>query len=82
MSLKVQLKEEIAMCLRIVAENPNIRIAIMAVKISSKALLALGSGHGKSPCFSQVTFLQLVSPDYSVSNLLCVDGTENMECAL
>jgi hypothetical protein len=30
--------------------------------------------HGKSPCFSQVDFLQVVSPDYPLLNLPYLDG--------
>jgi hypothetical protein len=69
------------MCLRTVAENPEFRTAVMAAKTCSKALLALSVGHGKSPCFSQVTFLQLVGPDYPLSILPYIDGAETLECA-
>ena len=55
--------------------------ALMAVKTRSKAISALCSRHGKSPCFSEVAFLQLVGPDYPLSVLPCADGAENMECA-
>jgi hypothetical protein len=58
---------------------PN--VALMAVKTCSKAILLLMVRHGKSPCFSQVTFLQLVGPDYPLSILPCVDGQEFLECA-
>lgn len=70
------------MCFRMAPENVKFRIAVMAVKTFSKALLAILAWHGKSPCFSQVTFLQLVSPDYPLLILPCVDGAENMECAI
>jgi hypothetical protein len=53
---------------------------LMAVKTCSKDLLAHSQRHGKSPCFSGVSFLQLVSPDYPLLVLPCVDGAENMEC--
>jgi hypothetical protein len=53
----------------------------MSVKTCSKSLLAFMVLHGKSPCFSQVTFLQLVGPDYPLSILPCVDGQEFLECA-
>ena len=53
----------------------------MSVKTCSKAILALSSGHGKSPCFSQVTFLKLVGPDYPLLILPCVDVGEFLECA-
>jgi hypothetical protein len=56
--------------------------ALMAVKRCSKAFLALCLGHGKSPYFSQVTFLQLLGPDYPLLILPCVDGQETLECAL
>ena len=56
-------------------------IALMAVETCSKAILALCLRHGKSPCFSEVTFLQLVSPDYPLLLLPSVDGAKNMECA-
>jgi hypothetical protein len=82
MSLKVLLTEEIAMCLRMTPRKPKLRISVMAVKTCSKAFLAHCSGHGKSPCFSQVIFLQLVGPDYPLLILHSVDGAKNMECAL
>jgi hypothetical protein len=81
MFLKVQLREEIAMCLRMVAEDPQLRVAVMAVKTRSKALLGLYLGHGKSPCFSQAAFLQLVGPDYPLLILPGVDGQKTLECA-
>jgi len=55
---------------------------ILAVKTCSKAILAVCRGHGKSPCFLQVNFLRLVSPDYQVSISPCFDGTKTLECAL
>jgi hypothetical protein len=70
------------MCLRIVQESFKLRTAIMAVKTCSKAISALCGRHGKSPCFSQVTFLKLVGPDYPVLILSYVNGQETMECAL
>jgi hypothetical protein len=57
------------------------RTALMAAKTCSKAILAHSLGHGKSPCFSEVTFLWLFGPDYSLLILPYVDGAENMECA-
>jgi hypothetical protein len=60
----------------------SIKVALMAVKTCSKALLALSQKHGKSPCFLQVTFLQLVSPDYQLLVLLFADGQEFLECAI
>ena len=53
----------------------------MSVKSCSKALLRSMRRHGKSPCFSQVTFLQLVGPDYPLLILPYVDGAKNLECA-
>lgn len=56
-------------------------IALIAVKSCSKALLAHGNRHGKSPCFLQVAFLRLVGPDYPLLILPYVDGQEFLECA-
>ena len=81
MSLKVQLTEEIAMSRRLVAANPKQISVIMAVETCSKAILALCRRRGKSPCFSQVTFLQLFGPDYPLSILPCVNGQEFLERA-
>jgi hypothetical protein len=53
----------------------------LAVKTCSKALSALCLGHGKSPCFLGVDFLWLLSPDYLLLVLPCVDVEENLECA-
>jgi hypothetical protein len=53
----------------------------MSVKRRSKAILANTIRHGKSPCFLQVAFLQLVGPDYLLSILQYVDGQEVVECA-
>jgi|WetSurMetagenome_2_1015567.scaffolds.fasta_scaffold56825_3 hypothetical protein len=61
--------------------NTKLFSALLAVKTCSKALLTTCQGHGKSPCFLEVTFLQLVSPDYPMSFLPCVDGAESVECA-
>jgi hypothetical protein len=71
-SLKVPLMEEIPMSLRL----------IMAVETCSKAISAHSPGHGKSPCFLEVTILQLVDPDYPLLISPYVDGAKNMECAL
>jgi hypothetical protein len=54
----------------------------MSVKWCSKAIFAHSVRHGKSPCFSEVTFLSLVGPDYPLSILPYVDGEEFSECAL
>jgi len=56
-------------------------IVLMAVESCSKAILAQCLGHGKSPCFSEVTFLSLLGPDYPVLVLPCVDGQDFLECA-
>jgi hypothetical protein len=53
----------------------------LAVKTCSKAISALCSGHGKSPYFLEVDFLRLLSPDYRLLVLPCVDGAEFLECA-
>ena len=72
---------EIAMCVRMVPENPKLRIALMAVKNCSKAISAIVVRHGKSPCFLQVSFLSVVGPDYPLLILPYSDGAENLECA-
>lgn len=51
------------MCLRMVPKNPELKIAIKAVKTCSKAISAYRLRHSKSPCFSQATFLLLVGPE-------------------
>jgi hypothetical protein len=73
--------EEIAMFLSLLTQSARCIIALMAVETCSKALSVHGIGHGKSPCFSEVAFLQLVGPDYPLLISLYVDGAENMECA-
>jgi hypothetical protein len=60
----------------------RLNVAFLAVETCSKAILALCRGHGKSPCFLEVAFLELFGPDYRVTILPCIDGAENMECAL
>jgi hypothetical protein len=61
----------------------NIRsIALMSAKRCSKAILAPFTGHGKSPCFSEVTFLTVVDPDCPLSILSHIDGADFLECAL
>gem|GEM_PF-2910478 len=65
--------------------NAIFKIAVQrdlrVVKTCSKAISALCGRHGKSPCISQVAFLQLVGPDYPPLISPYVDGAENMECA-
>ena len=53
----------------------------MGVEACSKAILALYLRHGKSPCFSEVTFLCVVGPDYPSSVLPLVYGADFLECA-
>jgi hypothetical protein len=83
--LKFLQKEEEVMSLSFYYEDSEAcdarSILKMEVETCSKAILALCLRHGKSPCFSGVTFLQLFSPDYPVLVLPCVDGAKNMECA-
>jgi hypothetical protein len=69
------------MCLRLSPENPKFEIAEMAEKTCSNTISSHCSRHGKSPCFSQVVFLWLVSPDYPLLFLPCGDGQETLECA-
>ncbi len=56
-------------------------IVEMEVEACSKAISALCPRHGKSPCFSEVAFLQLVGPDYPLLVLPSVDGANFLECA-
>lgn len=57
------------------------KVALTAVKTCSKALLPHSRKHGKSPCFSEGSFLWLFGPDYRLLILPFVDGAKNMECA-
>jgi hypothetical protein len=59
------------MCLRLFLE----------VKSCSKELLAPIARYGKSPCFSSMGFLLVVSPDRRHYNLGNVDGVDFLECA-
>ena len=59
----------------------SLHTALMAVKTCSKAILPYCLRHGKSPCFSELTNLSLVGPDYQLLILPCAHGAENMECA-
>jgi hypothetical protein len=63
------------------SSNSGYSITLMAAETCSNAILSLSGGHGKSPCFLQVAFLQLVGPDYPLLNLPWVDGAETLECA-
>ena len=56
-------------------------IALMAVKSRSKGISVPIARHGKSPCFSEVSFLSLLGPDYRLLILPCIDGQEFLECA-
>ncbi len=66
-------------------EHPKLHNAygkvLMAVKKCSKAVFGIRLRHGKSPCFSEVSFLQLVSPDYPLSILSSVNGLKFLKCA-
>ena len=53
----------------------------LEVKSCSKAILALGSGHGKSPCFSRCSVLAVVGVDYPLLVLASVNVEENVEWA-
>ena len=56
-------------------------IALMAVKICSKAILALNLRHGKSPCFLRDDFLKVVGVDGTVLVFASVNGVNLLECA-
>jgi hypothetical protein len=53
----------------------------LEVKSCSKALLARCLGHGKSPYFSAIGFLLVLSPDYGHYNLANVYEPKFLECA-
>ena len=63
------------------SSNSGYSITLMAAETCSNAIFPLSGGHGKSPCFSEVTFLSLVGPDYPLLILPCVDGREFLSCA-
>jgi hypothetical protein len=50
------------------SSNSGYSITLMAVETCSNAILAHSGGHGKSPCFSEVTFLSLFGSDYPTAN--------------
>jgi hypothetical protein len=54
---------------------------ILDVKTCSKHILIGSEGHGKSPCFSQVTFQSVVGPDYPSLVSPYVYGANFVECA-
>ncbi len=56
-------------------------IVEMEVEACSKAILALCHWHGKSPCFSEVAFLQLLGVDVRVSEVASLYGANFLECA-
>ncbi len=56
-------------------------IVEMEVEACSKAILALCPRHGKSPCFSEVTFLRLLGVDVRVSEVASLYGANFLECA-
>lgn len=56
-------------------------MSLMAAKTCSKAISEQCLGHGKSPCFSDVAFVRVVSPDYPLLVLHCVNGANFLECA-
>jgi hypothetical protein len=56
-------------------------IAFLAVKSCSKAFFAPSAGHRKSPCFSRICFLKVVSVDNAVLVFDDADGTNLLECA-
>jgi len=58
----------------------SLRVFLEA-KSCSKAILALGSEHGKSPCFSRCGVLAVVGVDYLLLVLASVNVEENVEWA-
>jgi hypothetical protein len=84
-NLRVQLREEKIMSAKVSSRQPKVRFAnsfsLMSAETCSKSILTLCSGHGKSPCFSDVTFLTVVDPDYPLSILSHIDGEDFLECA-
>ena len=56
-------------------------IALMAAETCSKAILAQCLGHGKSPCFSRLSLLQLFGVDAAVSVFASVNVEDFLECA-
>jgi hypothetical protein len=56
-------------------------IALMAVETCSKAVLALFSGHGKSPCFLRCSFLKLFGVDGAVLVFASKNVGKFLECA-
>ncbi len=53
--------------------------AFLDVEGCLKHVFALCQGYGKSPCFSGLGFLWLVSPDYRLLKAVCVDGVKSLE---
>jgi hypothetical protein len=56
-------------------------IALMAVETCSKAILTVGVGHGKSPCFLRCSFLAVVGVDYALLVLAFVNVEDFLDCA-
>ncbi len=56
-------------------------IVLIAVKTCSKAILALSSGHGESPCFLRCAVLKLFGADGTVLVFASVDVEGFLECA-
>jgi hypothetical protein len=54
--------------------NSGYIITLMAAETCSNAILALCGKYGKSPCFSEASFLSMVGPDYPLLILPCVNG--------
>jgi hypothetical protein len=57
-------------------------LSILDVKPCSKPILAPIGGHGKSPCFLEVTFLSVFGPDYPLLVSVCFDVGNFLECVL
>jgi hypothetical protein len=56
-----------------------LKVAVLDVTACLKHVFGWVLGHGKSPCFSGWGFVRLLSPDWLVLKLLCVDGVEYLE---
>jgi len=82
--VRLRMREaKMAMSLRIYYEHPRIRhvrsIALLAVKTCSKALFAHSREHGKSPCFSRLSVLKVVSVDGAELTFASVNGADLLE---
>ena len=56
-------------------------VVLMVAETCSKAILALCSGHGKSPCFSRCCISTVFGVDVAVSVFAPVNGADFLECA-